>query len=171
MKTMKKLFYFLFFVATVFLSSCDSENKPISVSPVSEILKMHPVVITVASWIEHEKHVDLKIETEQEFREAVENPKNWIVFFETADVNQINTIMAALAKPSDEAKEGGLELGDKIFFKNKSGHIKWAILWLFPEENKVILGDRIYDEETYNIFANILNIKPIKPNSEPNTKR
>ncbi len=156
MKTMKKLFCFLFFVAIVLLGSCDSENKPISVSPVSEILKMRIVKITVAFWTEPN---DMGM-TGKSFREAVENSKNWIVFFETTDVNQINTIMVASAKPSDEAKEGGLELGDKICFKDENGNVKCAILYFLPyasEGKRVILGDRIYDEETYDVFAAIFD--------------
>lgn len=163
MKTIKK--YWLLFLAIVFLSSCDSENKPISVSPVSKILKMRPVKITIADW-NSPSEVGM---TEQLFIKAFNNPENWIVRFETTDVNQINTIMAGLAKPPVEPyRDYMLPMGYKISFEDKKGHVKWTMLYLLPdllEGKRVISGDRIYGEETYNVFAKILDIKSIQ---EPN---
>jgi hypothetical protein len=131
---------------------------------------MRPVKITVARWIDYVKGIKLKIETEEEAIEASNNPKNWIVYFETTDTNEINMIMTALAKPPVETYHNYmLPTGDKISFEDKNGNIKWTAITLVsvPEEKRVYLADKICGEETYNVFANILKIKPMQEANQP----
>ena len=77
MKTTKKtLFFFLLFLVT-FLNSCDQKkyrsnepNNPFHFSPIEQILKMHPVKITIARWIDYIKETKLKISKNNKKQEA-----------------------------------------------------------------------------------------------------
>ena len=167
----KILFCFLF--SSVFLISCNQnqKNNPVGISPINQILKMRPVKITVARWIDYVKETKLKMETEEEAIKAFNNPENWIVYFETADINEIKMIMIALAKPPVEPYRAYmLPIGDKICFEDKNGRIKWTSLYISGEEKKIYLSDIIYGEETYNVFAKILNVKPIQETNPSSPK-
>jgi len=156
MRTTRKVLFCLFIFA-MFLSSCDKNQagRNFSYSSINKILRMHPVKITIAEW-NSPSEVGM---TEQLFIEAVENPKNWIVRFETTDVNQINTIMIALAKPPVEPYSAYmLPMEYKISFEDKNSRIKWTSLNISGDYDKrVFLSDIIYGKETYNVFAKILN--------------
>jgi len=131
---------------------------------------MHPVKITIASWIEYEEGIKLKLETEEEARAAFSNPENWIVKFEITEVNQINMIMTALNKPPIE-KAASMPTGEtKICFEDKKGNIKSTIFVLLNGLNELYFSDKVYGEETYNVFAKILNIKPIQESNQPAQK-
>jgi len=131
---------------------------------------MHPVKITIANWIEYEKHIDLEIETEEEAKAAFNNPENWIVKFEITDVNQIEMIMAALNKPPIE-KVIGMPPGEtKICFEDKKGNYRSTIFVLMPYLNELYFSDKVYGEETYDTFAKILNIRPGQDANQPEQK-
>jgi hypothetical protein len=165
MKTTKKtLFFFLLFLAT-FLNSCDQKkyrsnepNNPFKFSPMEQILKMHPVKITIANWIENEKHMILKLETEEEAKAAFNNPANWITKFEIKDVNEINIIMTALAKsPIESGRDYMLPTGYKISFEDKKGDSRSTTFYLLPDLNNLYLSDKVYGKEVYDVFAKIFD--------------
>ena len=172
MKAIRKiLFCFLF--SSIFLTSCNQnrKNNPIDISPISQILEMKPVKITIARWIDYVKETKLKMETEEEAIEAFNNPENWIVYFETTDINEINMIMIALAKPPVEPYRAYmLPIGDKIRFEDNKKGVKYTGVNISDSDKKIYLPDIIYGEETYNTFAKILKIKPIQETSQPAQK-
>jgi len=172
MKAIRKiLFCFLF--SSIFLISCDQDQKNnlVGISPISQILKMRPVKITIARWIDYVKETKLKMETEEEAMEAFNNPENWIVYFETTDINEINMIMIALAKPPVEPyREYMLPIGDKICFEDNKKGVKYTGVNISDSDKKIYLPDIIYGEETYNTFAKILNIRPVQDTNQPEQK-
>jgi hypothetical protein len=178
MKTTKKtLFFFLLFLAT-FLNSCnqkktiyfDDPNNSLHFSPMEQILKMHPVKITIANWIEYERGPKLKLETEEEAKAAFNNPENWIVKLEITNVNEINNLMTALKKTPIEKAIGMPTNETKICFFDKNGNYKSTIFALDRADNKLYIWDKVYGEETYKVFANILKTKPQETN-QPSQKR
>ncbi|GEM_PF-2590518 len=177
MKTMKKILFCLLFLAT-FLNSCNQEknvyfddpNNPLHFAPMEQILTMHPTKITIANWIEYEKHKILKLETEEEAKAAFNNPENWIVKLEITDVNEINKLMTALKKTPIEKAIGMPTNETKICFFDKNGNYKSTIFVPDRGENKLYISDKVYGKETYNVFANILNIKPFDSN-QPQQRR
>ncbi|MBN1788138.1 MAG: hypothetical protein JW806_07055 [Sedimentisphaerales bacterium] len=160
MQTVKKTGCLLLLIITVFLGSCNQNRKdnPFGISPINQILKIHPSKITIAIW-NSPSEVGM---TDQLFIEAVKNPENWIVELEISDANQINMIMVALAKPPAEPYSSYmLPMAYKISFEDKNGRIKWTSLNILRPDEKVFLSDIIYGKETYDVFAKILNIKPM----------
>lgn len=180
MKTIKTIL-FLILLSVICLSSCNQNQQkptccisPFGISPINLILKMSPVKITIAHWIEVEKEMPkLKMETEQEFIEAVKNPENWIGDFETTYVNQINMIMTALNKPPVEkaiGMPGTMVSENKICFEDTKGNIKWTVFVILPDEKKIYFPDKVYGEETYNTFAKILNIRTVQDANQSEQK-
>jgi hypothetical protein len=177
------LFFFLLFLAT-FLNSCDQKkyrsnepNNPFHFSPIEQILKMHPVKITIARWIDYMKETKLKMGTEEEAKAAFNNPANWITVFETNNVNEINIIMTALDKPPIESgRDYMLPMGDKISFEDKKGDFRSTSFYLLSDLNNLYLSNNLYGQETYKVFARIMgNIKYELPKNrdtnQPSQKR
>ncbi len=166
----RKVSFFLFIIVVMFLCSCDKNQtgKISSYSPINEILKTNPVKISVASWIEYEKHI-LGLPTEADAIRAMEDPNNWTVYLETSDVTQINAIMKALRKPMVEPSKCGLgnpNIGEKLCFEDKNGKIKWTVLYFSIDEKKVYSPEGIYGEETYRILEDVLKPAYLKLESE-----
>jgi hypothetical protein len=165
-----KKILFCLFVFIVFLSSCDKNQagRNFSYSPINKILKMNPVKISVASWIEYEKHI-LRLPTEEDAIRAIEEPNNWTVYLETTDVTQINTIMAALRIPMVESSRCGLgnpNIGEKICFEDKNGKARWTVMYLSVDEKKIYSPDGVYGEETYCTLEGIFKPAYMKFESE-----